>query len=836
MVAGATRPGVPVPANMLSNRPLAARAGLYQSCVALRERLWCVRGFGETFLEPVSPGMQPQYDPVTQLWQCFRLGTPLCVLFNALMPGRMRPLSLSVEGNLSSANACKALVMRFLIALKEQLGWDTDDTFTVTQLYVNDTNGFVRVVRTVDRLLDVLATQGRLLPQPERAFRADGPARTGDERFRVITELLETERKYVHDLEVLQHYAGALAQHNILPSDTIHMLFCNLHQLVDVQRRFLICVEENALRAPEEQHFGHVFRSMEDDFSVYEPFCANYARALEIISRETQHLVQLKNMPGAAECYLEPSYELPAFLIKPVQRICKYPLLLEQLLKRTPTDAPRRDELVDALTVIRRITDKVNETSRIQGNLEVVRNLSTRVEDWKGHSLSSFGALLLHDIFLVSKGDSEREFHVYLFERILLCCKDTGPSQGQQQRSRPKGAALLRSRQGSFSNSLPARRDTSTLQLKGRIFISNIVRIQAFARSGTPDTMIGSYTLQVWWRGETENESFCIKCRNDETLRMWHTTLQRLLDEYALRRQIAINARAKLPKLNLNATRTPTAATFMQVATPVVPTPLDIPTLHGQSDEASDRRSADAELTYRRPSAVSASAIAGARGRAMQRPAVPVRSMSAAVSGTTTPTAPDAELNAMSLNNTFRPSPGRMATVAMQPTLSDSAALREMPVLPQIPPMQPMSPVLATQSSPTLSGWNPYFPAINQPVSQAPSPHGTVQEQATRLGSSYSALPSPVAARVRRGDVVFDCAIPGATTFAALVEMIHNQFELRGVAFEPTNVSPHAASFGAQLYYVDDDGDRVMMYDNEDLTVAMDMARSAGSHLQLIVP
>ena len=135
-------------------------------------------------------------------------------------------------------------------------------------------------------------------------------------------------------------------------------------------------------------------------------------------------------MPGAAECYLEPSYELPAFLIKPVQRICKYPLLLEQLLKRTPTDAPRRDELVDALTVIRRITDKVNETSRIQGNLEVVRNLSTRVEDWKGHSLSSFGALLLHDIFLVSKGDSEREFHVYLFERILLCCKDTGPSQG----------------------------------------------------------------------------------------------------------------------------------------------------------------------------------------------------------------------------------------------------------------------------------------------------------------------------------------------------------------------------------------------------------------------
>ncbi|WFD35520.1 Guanine nucleotide exchange factor for Cdc42p [Malassezia cuniculi] len=838
--ASGARSGGPAPANTLGNRPLATSTGIYQSCVALRERLWCVPGFGEAFLEPVSPGMQPQYDPVTQLWQCFRLGTPLCVLFNALGPEKTRPLSLGVEVNLSSANACKALVMRFLIALKEQLGWDAEDTFTVMQLYVNDTNGFVRVVRTVDRLLDVLSANGKLLAAPEKALRAGGPAAGGagdDERMRVVTELLETERKYVHDLEVLQQYANALAYHEILPTDTIYMLFGNLNQLVDVQRRFLICVEENALRAPEEQQFGHIFRSMERDFSVYELFCANYAQALDVISRESQHLLRLRGMPGTADCYLEPAYELPAFLIKPVQRICKYPLLLEQLLKRTPADAPKRDELVEALTVIRRITDKVNETSRVQSNMEVVRNLTARVEDWKGHSLPSFGALLLHDVFVVSKDESEREFHVYLFERILLCCKDASVPQGQQQRSRSRGA-LLRPRQGSFSSTLPTRREGGPLQLKGRIFISNITRIQVHSRAAAPYTTTGSYVLQIWWRGESEQESFCIKCRNEETLRMWHTTLQRLLDEYALRRQLAINARSKLPPMSFQNARTPTA--FMQVTTPVVPTPLDLPLGRSSiSDESggTERKSSEVDPTIRRPSAVSASAIAGARLRHLQRPHAPTRSMSAAASGSVTPNSLDLDLAALSLAQSV---PGLHhqrqlsphSATPMKPTLSDSALRGEVPTLPHIPALQPMSPTMP--GSPELTGWNPYFPAMTPAVSTPVTDTTPDFPGSSPLETGQN---SPVAARIRHGDTAFYCAIPAATTFAALVEMVHTQIDMHGAGLDSAaSLSPQSLSFGAHLYYIDDDGDRVMMYDNEDLSIAMDLARAAQTPIELIVP
>ena len=47
-----------------------------------------------------------------------------------------------------------------------------------------------------------------------------------------------------------------------MSADTIHLLFANLNQLVDFQRRFLIGVEAIASRSPAEQRFGNLFVQM----------------------------------------------------------------------------------------------------------------------------------------------------------------------------------------------------------------------------------------------------------------------------------------------------------------------------------------------------------------------------------------------------------------------------------------------------------------------------------------------------------------------------------------------------------------------------------------------
>lgn len=118
-----------------------------------------------------------------------------------------------------------------------------------------------------------------------------------------------------------------------------------------------------------------------------------------------------------------------------------------------------------------RVTDKVNETKRREDNRQAVIDLGQRVEDWKGHDIKGFGELLLQETFFVLKNDSEREYNVYLFERIILCCKESGSSGKKSSKS------------NSILKKPPNRRPTS-LQLKGRIFVNNVTGAESVPRNG----------------------------------------------------------------------------------------------------------------------------------------------------------------------------------------------------------------------------------------------------------------------------------------------------------------------------------------------------------------
>jgi len=138
----------------------------------------------------------------------------------------------------------------------------------------------------------------------------------------------------------------------------------------------MIQIEDVADKAPQEQRFGSLFMSMEELFQVYEPFCANYQAAQDLVSQESTKLQKLSDI-------LNPTYELPSMLIKPVQRICKYPLLLTQLIKATDKDWPHYQEMTEGLESIQRVTSRVNEVQRQYENLQIVQDLKRRVEDWK---------------------------------------------------------------------------------------------------------------------------------------------------------------------------------------------------------------------------------------------------------------------------------------------------------------------------------------------------------------------------------------------------------------------------------------------------------------------
>ena len=149
-------------------------------------------------------------------------------------------------------------------------------------------------------------------------------------------------------------------------------------------------------------------------------------------------------------------------------------------------DYPYYDELKRGLDSAKRITDRINEAQRRSENQQTVQSLESRVEDWKGHHLSNFGELLLDDIFMVTKMDIDREYHVFLFEKIILCCKEILPTTpGGSTRKGSKSNSMLKKQQMSLPGGVgPPRKKSTPLLLKGRIFLNNVTHTKAMLTSG----------------------------------------------------------------------------------------------------------------------------------------------------------------------------------------------------------------------------------------------------------------------------------------------------------------------------------------------------------------
>ena len=152
-------------------------------------------------------------------------------------------------------------------------------------------------------------------------------------------------------------------------------------------------------------------------------------------------------------------------------------LLYQQLLKKSsPMDYPYYDELKAGSAAAKRITDKINEAQRRAENVQTVQNLAARVDDWKGHHVSQFGELLLDDIFIVTKSEVDREYHVFLFERIILCCKED-TSVGTSRKGSKSNSILKKPQANSPASSGHAggsKKKTTPLLLKGRIYLNNV--------------------------------------------------------------------------------------------------------------------------------------------------------------------------------------------------------------------------------------------------------------------------------------------------------------------------------------------------------------------------
>ncbi|XP_039871073.1 proto-oncogene DBL isoform X2 [Simochromis diagramma] len=239
----------------------------------------------------------------------------------------------------------------------------------------------------------------------------------------VMRELIETERIYVEELlSVLLGYRAEMdnpALSGVLPPilrSKRDILFGNMPEIYNFHSRVFLQDLEGCLEAPEA--VGACFLERKESFQMYESYCQNKLRS-EALWR------QFSDCGFFLECQkkLEHKLGLDSYLLKPIQRLTKYQLLLKELIKYS-TDCEGTSELQGALAAMLDLLKSVNDSMH-----------QIAITGYEG-DICELGRVLMQGSFSVwishKKGPTRMkemarfkpmQRHLFLYERALLLCK-----------------------------------------------------------------------------------------------------------------------------------------------------------------------------------------------------------------------------------------------------------------------------------------------------------------------------------------------------------------------------------------------------------------------------
>uniref|UniRef100_A0A674E9W0 Rho guanine nucleotide exchange factor 25 n=1 Tax=Salmo trutta TaxID=8032 RepID=A0A674E9W0_SALTR len=224
----------------------------------------------------------------------------------------------------------------------------------------------------------------------------------------VLKELIETEKLYVEDLRYIVEGYMATMNTKGIPEDMKgkdKIIFGNIHQMFDWHKDYFLGELEKCIAEPE--RLAQLFIKHERRLHMYVVYCQNKPKSEHIVSEYIEtYFEELRQ-------HLGHRLQLNDLLIKPVQRIMKYQLLLKDFLKYYTKAGMDTEELEKAVEVMCFVPKRCNDMMNVG-----------RLQGFEG-KITAQGKLLQQDTFTVVEQDSSflsraKERRVFLFEQLVI--------------------------------------------------------------------------------------------------------------------------------------------------------------------------------------------------------------------------------------------------------------------------------------------------------------------------------------------------------------------------------------------------------------------------------
>ncbi|XP_076778069.1 pleckstrin homology domain-containing family G member 3 isoform X16 [Arvicanthis niloticus] len=239
---------------------------------------------------------------------------------------------------------------------------------------------------------------------------------------RVVREIVETERMYVQDLRsiVEDYLLKIIDTPGLLKPEQVSALFGNIESIYALNSQLLRDLD-SCNSDPVAVASCFVERSQE--FDIYTQYCNNYPNSVAALTECMQDKQQAKFFRDRQEL-LQHSLPLGSYLLKPVQRILKYHLLLQEIAKHFDEEEDGFEVVEDAIDTMTCVAWYINDMKRRHEHAVRLQEIQSLLINWKGPDLTTYGELVLEATFRVHRVRNERTF--FLFDKILLITKKRG--------------------------------------------------------------------------------------------------------------------------------------------------------------------------------------------------------------------------------------------------------------------------------------------------------------------------------------------------------------------------------------------------------------------------
>uniref|UniRef100_A0A8C7H4P4 FERM, ARHGEF and pleckstrin domain-containing protein 2 n=1 Tax=Oncorhynchus kisutch TaxID=8019 RepID=A0A8C7H4P4_ONCKI len=217
-----------------------------------------------------------------------------------------------------------------------------------------------------------------------------------DKAYFIAKEILTTERTYLKDLEVITvWFRSAVIKENAMPEGLMTLLFSNIDPIYEFHRGFLKEIDQrlalwegrsNAHVKGDYQRIGDVMLRNMCALKEFTNYLQKHDEVLTELEKATKRLKKLETVYKEFElqkvCYLP----LNTFLLKPIQRLMHYKLILERLCKHYSPDHPDHNNCREALKEVAEMTNQLQSSlirlenfqklSELQRDLIGIENLT----------------------------------------------------------------------------------------------------------------------------------------------------------------------------------------------------------------------------------------------------------------------------------------------------------------------------------------------------------------------------------------------------------------------------------------------------------------------------